>query len=195
MPTPIDSSEIDITQLLNESPVTLGEKSDELQKLIYGELKRIAKFHRRVATQDATLTPTVLVHECYLKLQDIHKASRQWKSRRHFYYTSSLVIRNLVVDYIRRKNSYNNAIQLAADSESYSNSASETFNKNTLQIDEALEVLEKDNRDLAEIILLKFFGGLTSDEIALLLDCSRRTVQREIALAKEKLREIFNASI
>jgi len=171
-----------VTQLLVE--VGRGDQSalDELFPLVYRELRRLADSYLRNERPDHTLQATALVHEAYLRLVD--QTSISWQNRAHFFSVAAQVMRHILVDHARshqRAKRGSGARKLSLDE------AISFFKEkdiNLVALDEALTELAKLDPQQSRIVELRFFGGLTIEEIAEVLKISPATVSREWALAK-----------
>ena len=176
----------DITILLRE--VRAGNRAAESQllPLVYGELRRLAARYMRSERADHTLQPTALVHEAYLRLAG--QRAVNWENRIHFFAVAAQIMRRILVDHARAhrsekrggrepKGPVDEALALTADNR-----------EGVLAIDEALGHLSERDPRLARIVELRFFAGLTGDEIAEVLGISPRTVKREWMVAKAWLR-------
>ena len=171
----------DITQLLAE--VRDGNRSAEerLMNAVYAHLKRLAARYLRMEKRGHTLNPTALVHETYLRLvgQDI-----LWQDRSHFFAVAAQAMRRILVDHARvhvAEKRGGRRERLTLD---------EVFlytpdrPDNLLILDEALVRLADLDRRQSRIVEMRFFGGLTEDEVAKVLSISTRTVKREWRMAK-----------
>jgi RNA polymerase sigma factor (TIGR02999 family) len=176
------------------SPLTGGGASeraalDGLVPLLYDELRAIA--HRRLmvgrggAQGDRTLATTALVNEAYLKLADARGA---WNDRPHFLATAALAMRQILVDRARARTSAKRG----------GGRGSVTLDENAiamldepsalLDIDDALSRLAETSPRLARVVELRFYGGMSEEEIASALDVTARTVQRDWVKARMLLR-------
>lgn len=150
---------------------------NELLPLVYDELRDIARRRLRQERQDHTLDTTALVHEAYLKLIQLDRV--QWQSRAHFLAIAAQAMRNILVSYARSRNrlkrgggaphtSLEEAVDLpAAEAD------------RILALDAALERLAVQNPRHARIVEYRFFGGMTIDETAAVLDISPATTKRD----------------
>jgi RNA polymerase sigma-70 factor (ECF subfamily) len=164
--------------------ISRGDKQAEnaLMPLIYRELHRVAVAHLRRERPGHTLQATALVHEVYLKL--IQQRNADWKDRAHFFAVASRIMRQILVDYARRRGSEKRGghqVQLQLD-ESLQISEEQSFL--VLQIDEALARLEEMNPRHAKLVELRFFVGLSEEEVGEVLGISSRTVKRDWTLAR-----------
>lgn len=171
-----------ITQLIQL--VSQGDKDAErkLLPLIYSELHRIASAQLRRERPDHTLQPTALIHEVYLRLTQVKNAS--WKDRAHFFSTASQAMRRILVDYARRHSAAKRGgpqVKIELDD---SFAITEDQSLLVLQIDQALERLEQLNARQAKVVELRFFAGLSEEEIGECLGVSARTVKRDWTMAR-----------
>jgi RNA polymerase sigma-70 factor (ECF subfamily) len=176
---------------VNDKPIThiladlrkQNESMDELLPVVYGELRRLAGTHLSRERSDHTLQPTALVHEAYLRL--LEQKEIDWQSRAHFFGVASRLMREILIEHARKRNrqkrggEYKTRIELH---ESVSLGADSTLD--VLAVNEALERLEVLDPQQAKIVELRFFGGLTVEEVAEVEQISESTVKREWATAK-----------
>jgi RNA polymerase sigma factor (TIGR02999 family) len=151
-----------------------------LAPIVYDGLRRLAARHLRSESPGHTWQPTDLVHEAFLRIADV---DIEWNGRAHFYAVAARQMRRLLVDHARGKQRFKRGgdrirVTLAEES----SPASEEFS--LLDLDNALERLDQSDPRKAEIIELHTFGGLTYEEMALLLDISAATVKRDLRFAK-----------
>ena len=172
----------DITLVLQA--VGRGDKqaSEDLLPLVYEELRRLAAARMAKETAGQTLQPTALVHEAWLQL--VGEGGRNWQNRAHFFGAAADAMRRILIDNARRKAALKRGGgQSRVDIEDLQINAA-TPDECVLLINEALEWLEAENPERARIVTLKFFGGLTNEEVAESLGVSLRTVVREWTCAK-----------
>jgi RNA polymerase sigma factor (TIGR02999 family) len=166
-----------ITQLLARWSSGDPEAAERVLPLVYDELRRIAARQLRREREAHTLQATAIVHEAYLRL--VGQPGLEWPSRAHFFAFSAHMIRRILVDYARRRNRAKRgglcekitlveAADLALEN-----------NPDLVALDEALSALEKVDPRKATVVELKFFAGLTLEEIATQLGISTETVSRE----------------
>jgi len=175
----------DITQVLDA--VARGEKqaSEDLLPLVYEELRRLARVRMANEAAGQTLQPTALVHEAWLQL--VGEGNRTWQSRAHFFGAASDAMRRILIDNARRKSRLKRGGgQMRVDLDEV-DVAVPTPEEEVLQIDDALTKLEKEDPEQARIVVLKFFGGLTNQEVAETLGLGERTVYRHWVCAKARL--------
>ena len=156
---------------------------DDLMPLVYDELHRqAARFLSRERT-DHTLQATALINETYLKLIDQREVN--WESRTHFFAIASKLMRRILVDYARTKHSEKRGgglIKLTLEKAELV--PGKERNLDLMVLDEALNRLEKIDTQQAQIVELRFFGGLSLEETAAALKVSRTTVATDWAFAK-----------
>jgi RNA polymerase sigma factor (TIGR02999 family) len=155
---------------------------DDLMPLVHRELKRIARNFMRRQRVGHTLQTTALVNEAFVRLVDSDKVN--WQDRSHFFAMSAQLMRRVLVDAARRKNSEKRGgervqVTLADDMK-----ATERDQVDVVAIDEALRKLAELNPRHGQIVELRYFGGLTEEEIAETLNISARTVRRDWNVAR-----------
>jgi len=162
---------------------------DRLLPLIYSELRRLAASRLRSERKDHTLQPTALVHEAYMRLVNQREVS--WKNRAQFFALASEMMRRILVNHARDRA----AAKRGAGAQRVSLSVAEkSFKQNALDVvalDQALNKLALQDDRKSRVVELKFFGGLTTEEIAEVLQVSKATVEREWTISRAWLyREI-----
>jgi RNA polymerase sigma factor (TIGR02999 family) len=167
--------------------VANGEKtpSEDLLPMVYEELRRLAAMRMAQESGGQTLQPTALVHEAWLQL--VGEGGRTWKSRAHFFGAAADAMRRILIDNARRKAAIKRGggqMRVGLEELEFIDTIP---NEQVLLIDEALERLEADQPERARVVTLKFYGGLTNEEVADVLGVSLRTVVRHWTLAKIKL--------
>lgn len=164
---------------------------DRLLPYVYGELRAIA--HRQLGARGrgGTLSTTELVHEAYLKLVDQSQA--EWSDRAHFLALASVAMRHVLVDRAKARARLKRGGDRRRVSFNESAIGREDQPEALLQLDEALERLAAAEPRLARVVECRFFGGLTEEEIAEVLDVTVRTVQRDWAKARMLLRRALES--
>ena len=150
---------------------------EELFGAIYDELRRLARRQIARLSPGETLSPTALVHEAYVKLAD--RSGRSLQDQQHFRALAARAMRQVIIDYLRRRgaNKRDPGLPLATFSDVAM--ASGASHDDLLALDEALDRLESLDERQAKIVEMRFFGGLDVDEVAGTLGISERTVKRE----------------
>lgn len=172
----------DVTRLLRAA--ASGERADldALLAAIYDDLRRVAARHMDGERHSHTLSPTALVHEAYLRLVD--QRSTDWRDRLHFLAVAARVIRRVLVDHARARDAAKRGGERVRVPLEEIDEPIGQLDVDVLAVDEALtELAELDPRQ-AQIVELRFYGGLSVDEIADHLAISARSVDREWACAK-----------
>ena len=169
------------------------ESAAGLMPLVYDELRRLARGYLERERSDHTLQPTGLVHEAYLRLVD--QGTTTWQNRAHFFGVAAQLMRRILVDHARRhrRGKRGGALEKIEFDEALAPSVSRDLN--VIALDDALQDLATLNPQHSQIVELRFFGGMTIEEVAEVLDVSPRTVQREWRMARAWLRrQIFGGS-
>ena len=175
----------DVTQVLQS--VRRGERraTEELFPLVYEELRRLAALRMAGEAAGHTLQPTALVHEAWLQL--VGDGHQSWENRRHFFGAAAEAMRQILIQNARRKAVLKRGgSQVRVPLEDLEITAV-TPDEHVLLIHEALQWLEGEDPETARIVLLKFFGGLTNEEVANSVGTSLRTINRQWFYAKLKL--------
>lgn len=178
----------DVTSLLVAYGHGDREAFDLLLPMIYDDLRRVARRQlNKVGNPDKVLDTTVLVHESYLKMVDQNRVD--WQSRAHFLGVAARAMRQVVIDYARRRGAAKrggNAIQTTIEEGHIAIDDQADF---LLSLDQALGRLEAHNPRLARIVECRFFAGLSEEETAAALGVSLRTAQRDWMKARAWLQE------
>jgi len=180
--SPDMASQADVTALLSEWGRGNAHAFNELLPLIYGELRRIAARHLRQERVGHTLQPTALVHEVYLRLVDQRHVD--WKDRAHFFGAAAQVMRRILIDHARRHRAGKRGDGLPCVPLDQALELAVCDGISVLALDHALDRLARFDEDLARIVELRAFGGLTIEEAACVLNVSPTTAKREWRTAK-----------
>jgi RNA polymerase sigma factor (TIGR02999 family) len=175
----------DITLVLQAVGRGESQASDKLLPLVYEELRRLAAARMASEAAGQTLQPTALVHEAWLQL--VGAGDRSWQNRAHFFGAAADAMRRILIDKARRKSRLKHGAGQARLNIEDLDLAETTPDDNVLLINEALSRLEQEDAEQARIVVLKFFGGLTNQEVAENLGIGERTVDRQWACAKARL--------
>lgn len=181
-----------ITRLLEGWSSGDPDAAERVLPLVYDELRRIAARQLRLERDAHTLQATAIVHEAYMRL--VGQASLQWPSRAHFFAFSAHLIRRILVDYARRRNRAKRGGP--AEKITLLEMADLALQKSPdlMALNEALSKLEKRDPRKAAVVELKFFAGLTLEEIAEQLGISPETVSREWRRARAWLFSMLQTS-
>jgi RNA polymerase sigma factor (TIGR02999 family) len=179
---PVDSSPAEVTSLLNQLADGDQEAAARLVPLVYNELRRIAEARLRHERPDHTLQATALVHEAYMKLADQRDA--KWQNRAQFFGVASQVMRRILVDYARGQQRLRRGgkQQRVALDDVFLVSPDRT--DELLTVNESLSKLETLDPRQARVVELRYFSGLTIEEIAEVVGVASKTVTRELKMAK-----------
>ena len=171
-----------ITVILQDWSRGNRQAADSLIALVYDELRRIAANYLRRERSEHTLQPTALVNEAYLKLIDISNVS--WQDRAHFFAVASNVMRQILVDHARARQTE----KRGGDAQTIALDEAISFARqpeiDLLALDDALARLAGLDERQARIVEMRFFGGLSIEETAEVIGASPRTVKRDWAFAK-----------
>jgi RNA polymerase sigma-70 factor (ECF subfamily) len=174
-----------VTNLLLEWANGDSSALERLTPIIYHELLRLARARLSRENRDCTLQPTALVHECYLRLAD--QTRLQWQNRAHFYAVAANTMRRVLIDQARKRKSLKRGQGVRVTLQTGMDVARER-GPDVLALDEALQRLAGLDARKGRVIELKFFGGMTSEEIGQVLGISVATVGRELRLGQAWLR-------
>ncbi|CAN5265959.1 ECF-type sigma factor [soil metagenome] len=177
----MDTAE-NVTQILQDLSAGDASAVERLMPFVYDELRRLAAVYFSRERRDHTLQPTALVHEAYLRL--ISQTNVEWQNRAHFFGVAAQMMRRILVDHARHHLSAKEGgsqTKVALD-EAVSFPNKKDFD--LVKLDEALESLAELDERKSRIVELKFFGGLSAEETALVLNISEKTVRRDWQTAK-----------
>jgi RNA polymerase sigma factor (TIGR02999 family) len=178
----------EIQKILEASTPPTGGVSSELLPLVYDELRSLAA--KRLAKENGaqTLQATALVHEAWLSMSG--NEEHLWNDRAHFFRTAAWAMRRILVQRARAKSSLKRSRKETIDIDTL-DFADTSIDDRVLLVDEMMVRLEKEHPESAALISLKFFGGLTSKEIAAMEGVAERTIERRWAYAKARLLQIY----
>jgi RNA polymerase sigma factor (TIGR02999 family) len=186
----------DVTRLLQAWSDGDKAAAEPLMDAVYGELRRLARAYLRRERGDHSLPATGLVHEAYLRLVDQNRA--RWQNRAHFFAVASQIMRRLLVDHARARSASKRGSGLTVsldDADVDVGGAVPELQPDVIALDRALEKLAGIDARHARLVELRFFGGLTVDEAATVLDVAAITVKRDWALARTWLYRELNGSL
>jgi RNA polymerase sigma-70 factor (ECF subfamily) len=176
----------DVTRLLAQVRDGRTGASDELFARVHHELRRLAAGQMRNERRDHTLQPTALVHEAYLRLVDQREVSPE--NRAHFFGTAANVMRRILIDHARARHAdKRGGDQVRVDLDEAAGVAAE-HSDSLVELDAALDRLAGIDPRRARVVELRFFGGLTVEEIAGVMSVGPRTVDRDWRVARAWLR-------
>jgi len=182
-----------LTRLLHAWGQGDPEALAQLTPLIYGELRKLARFHMAKEAVGHTLQPTALINETFLKLIDIQKVD--WKDRKHFYCAASQIMRRVLVDYARKKRSIKRGREVKrVPFEEAIARPTEMAIVDIVAFDEALTRLSAIDSRKVQVAEFWFFGGMSVEEIANTMDIGVTTVRRDLEFAKAWLMRELHSS-
>jgi RNA polymerase sigma factor (TIGR02999 family) len=196
-PCPVDGGTLPMTTvtcLLNSAEAGDPHAAAQLLPIVYDELRRLAA-HR--LTQEAdwqTLTPTALVHEAYLRLVGAREEV-SWDGRGHFFAAAAEAMRRILVENARRKRRIKRGGDRARQHVDEAELLAPQPQENILALDEALTELKTTDRAAADLVELRYFGGLSMSEAAKVLGISQRTAERMWTFARAWLRDKVQDSV
>lgn len=168
-----------------------GRSSDELLPLVYNELRHLAAARMAQEAAGQTLQATALVHEAWLRM--VGDGDHAWQNRAHFFGAAAEAMRRILVENARRKSRLKRGGgQMRLDIDDLDLAAASP-NEKVLLINEALEQLQAEDPEKARVVVMKFFGGLTNQEVAENLGLTERSVERHWAYAKAWLFQSIRA--
>ena len=176
----------EVTELLLAWSEGDQEALDRLVPLVYDELRRLAQSYMRKERANQILQTTALIHEAYIRLIDAN--SVQWQNRAHFFGVAARLMRQILVAMARERGCQKRgggAKQVSLDEAMM---IDEGLDDDLVALDEALGALAQFDARKAQVVEMRFFGGLVEEEIADALDVSPETVRRDWRLARSWLR-------
>jgi RNA polymerase sigma-70 factor, ECF subfamily len=171
----------EITRLLDDYTNGNREVLDELLPLVYNELRRLAHSYLNRERQDQTLQTTALVHEAYIKLIGQH--SVDFRNRSQFFALSAQAMRRILIDNARTHKAEKRGSGMKVSLEEVAEVSGETDDR-LIELDMALQELESFDPAQAKIVELRYFGGLTIEETAEVMNISPATVKRDWTMAR-----------
>jgi RNA polymerase sigma factor (TIGR02999 family) len=171
-----------VTQVLQAIGRNEQGASEKLLPLVYAELRRLAGARMSHERAGQTLQPTALVHEAWLRL--VNDGDRTWENRAHFFGAAAEAMRRILIEKARYKSRLKRGGGRARLNIEDLELAEPTSDDKVLLVDEALARLKVEDPDLERMVVLKFFGGLSNEEVAETVGLSKRTLDRQWAYAR-----------
>lgn len=178
----------DVTRILSQIEGGDPTAAEKLLPLVYDELRKLAAARLGDEKPGQTLQATALVHEAYLRLVDVEQA-QHWNSRGHFFAAAAHAMRRILVENARRKKSLKAGGAIQRESADLDQVSHVTSSVDLVALDESLQLLANDQPQVAKLVELKYFGGMTLDEAAVALGISSRTAHRYWTYAKAWLHD------
>jgi RNA polymerase sigma factor (TIGR02999 family) len=180
-----------VTQILQDWNDNSSGAAERLMPLVYDELRRLARGYLQRERSGHTLQATEIVHEAFMRL--VEQESVKWQSRAHFFRIAAQMMRRILVDHTRRQRAEKRGGEWNQVEFDHALGMAAPRHIDIIALDEALRDLARLNPQHSDIVELRFFGGMTIEEVASVLGVSARTVQREWRMAKAWLqRQIFS---
>ena len=174
----------DVTLILQSIEQGDAHAAERLLPLVYQELRGLAAYKMAHERAGQTLQPTALVHEAYLRLLGPDGESQPWQSRGHFFSAAAEAMRRILVDNARRKGRQKRGGDFERVTWEESRFGVGPPATELLEVDEALKKLEQEDPDMAGLVKLRYFAGMTVAETASVLGVSPRTVNRQWECAR-----------
>ncbi|MDG2220959.1 MAG: ECF-type sigma factor [Rubripirellula sp.] len=182
-----------VTQILSAIEAGDRQAANQLLPLVYDELRRLASQKMTQEKAGLTLQPTALVHEAFLRLVG-EQDQRKWDGRGHFFAAAAEAMRRILIDSARRRNAEKRGGGMLRCELKDDDVALEAVDCETLlSLDEALTKLAQEDADLAKLVELRYFTGLTIEETAEILGVSSRTTKRNWAYARAWLKRAIDS--
>src|SRR5215469_4613733 len=172
----------EVTFLLAEWAKGNEQALERLTPLVYKRLRKLAAGYLRKERQGHTLQPTALVHEAYLRLVD--QTSPNWQSRAHFYGVAARLMRQILVDHARLKQARKRGRSKVRVSLDQVPRLQKEQSADLITLDISLNALEKIDARKCKVVELRYFGGLSLEEVAHALNISLITVRRDLKMAE-----------
>jgi RNA polymerase sigma factor (TIGR02999 family) len=176
------SEPAEITQVLQAIGRSEEGAAEKLLPLVYAELRRLAAARMAHEMAGQTLQPTALVHEAWLRL--VKDGDRTWQNRAHFFGAAAEAMRRILIERARHRSRLKHGGGQSRLNIEDLELAQTTPDDKILLVDEALARLKVEDPELERIVVLKFFGGLSNEEIAESLELAPRTLDRQWAYAR-----------
>ena len=172
----------EITLMLDAISAGHSHASDRLLPLVYDELRKLAAARMAQEADGHTLQPTSLVHEAWLRLAGDGKQT--WQNRAHFFGAAAEAMRRILIERARRKSRLKRGSgQALLDIDDF-DLATALPDEKILLVEEALQELKAEDPEKAQVVMLKFFAGLTNEQTAEAMNINERTVRRQWSFAK-----------
>ena len=172
----------EVTQILSSIEQGDTRAADQLFPLVYDALRELAAAKLAHEAPGQTLQATALVHDVYLKL--VESTAQHWNSRGHFFAAAAEAMRRILVDRARKKQSLKHGGDRVREPLDEASVMAPEVGEDLVALDEALEHLEAQDAEAAELVKLRFFAGLTSAQAAAAMGISPRTADRAWTYAR-----------
>jgi RNA polymerase sigma factor (TIGR02999 family) len=173
----------DVTQILEDIEHGDPRAAEQLLPLVYEDLRRLAAAKMARESPDHTLQATALVHEAYVRLVDQNRQPN-WNHRGHFFAAAAEAMRRILVESARRRRSLKEGGNLSRTPLDEAEIAAPGRHPDLLALDEAISLLDAHRPDVAKLVMLRYFAGLTMEQAAESLGISLRTAERNWTYAR-----------
>jgi RNA polymerase sigma factor (TIGR02999 family) len=163
---------------------------EQLTPQVYGELHKLARVYLRRGSAGQSLQPTALINEAFLRLLDQSPAV-EWRNRAHFFGIASRLMRMILVDHARTNHAQKRGGAAAAITLEDAMAISPGHAPDVLEVDQALDRLAEVDQRKAQVIEMRYFGGMDREEVAAALDLTVATVKRDLRLGEAWLRRFL----
>lgn len=183
---PLSLSRENVTRLCQDAARQDRDAVDSLVDHVYATLRRMANRHMGAERANHTLTPTALVHEAYLRLVDQEQVG--WQDRAHFYCIAARVMRRVLIDHARRRLADKRGGGQVFMTLNTDVAVPVASPEAVIELDRALDRLDQLSSRQRQVVEMRFFGGMTHEEVASVLDVSVPTVRRDWRMAQAWLK-------
>lgn len=181
----MDAPAAELTRLFQEMDAGSENARESMLAAVYSQLRTIAAVRMASEAPGRTLQATELVHEAWLRLGGPEGGGTGWKNRRHFFAAAATAMRRILIEHARQRATLKRGSgQQALAIESVLDLSETPASERILALDAALASLERESPEAHQVVMLRFFTGLSVVECAAALDSSERTVMRQWAFAK-----------
>lgn len=187
------SASISVTQLLEQWNNGDREALDKLMPLIYEELRKMAKRYMGRQNPGHTLQTTALIHEAYLRM--VKQKEKRFENRAHFFGVAAQAMRHILVDYARTRHTAKRGGGIIPISLEEAALVSPERVGELVALDDALKELERLSKRQGRVVELRYFGGLTVEETAIVLKVSPETVIRDWTMARTWLHRALSQAL
>jgi RNA polymerase sigma factor (TIGR02999 family) len=177
----------EVTRILSAVEQGDPQAAEQLLPLVYDELRQLAAHQLAQEKPGQTFQATALVHAAYVRLVDVER-QQHWDSRRHFFAAAAESMRRILIESVRKKRSLKHGGQRQRAELLDDQVMAQPPDERLLALDEALERFGRAQPRMAELVKLRFFAGLSIEEVADLLGISSRTAKRDWTFARAWLR-------
>ena len=172
----------DVTRVIEAIQRGDPKAAEELLPLVYEELRKLAASRMTNEAAGQTLQPTALVHEAWLRL--VGEGDQKWDNKGHFFAAAAEAMRRILIENARRKHALKRGVHLERVNLEDVEAAILTDGETLLLVNEALEKLEQEDPEAAQLVKLRFFAGMTNEEAGQALGVSARTAKRYWTFAR-----------